>query len=352
MNPRRKRTGVLAIGLGAIAASGCGNAKPVEKPPEAAPPPALQMVEADAPFVVDWDSRQAASLAEALRSPNKGAIVVSVDPQRGTIRVLPDCHLSGVYVPSGIGMYRGMLQVRRFDARKVTQGLRQDALQQIATSTNVPGGKLLDYRFVVVGRHGLGASRTTARLTDLSGKTARACEGATHFVRAGLTGAFERVLGPEAQLEARTLPDAGASALPMHSGDFTQCLTAGTAGSPACSAFLKIELTALDTSPSAAIASSQGPSPLLAPTPSGPVQPAATSVHPGSAAPAGTGTQTGTLPAPIIAVPQAPTSTAPVLIPVPKPPPPAASATPTTAPSTSPTAAPSTNPTAAPKTMP
>ncbi len=181
--------GAIGVLLAAFA-PGCGGSASPEKAPPPPPPPPLSIVEADAPFVVDWDARQVASLADVVHSPNKGAVVVSYD--RGVVRLLPDCHLSGVYVPSGIGMYRGMLQVRRSDSRTVTAGLRQDALQQIATSTNVPGGKLLDYRFVVVGRHHLGASRTSARISDLSGRSAESCRGATHFVRAALAHATIR----------------------------------------------------------------------------------------------------------------------------------------------------------------
>ncbi len=327
----------MAFALG-IWAAGCGSPPKVEPPPPAATP-ALQRVEEDAPFIVDWDARQAASLANALRTPNAGAVVVAY--QRNVIRVLPDCHLAGAYVPSGIGMYRGMLQVRRFDAPVRSAATRQDALQQIATSTNVPAGAPLDYRFVVVGRHYLSGHPPDATLKDVTSRTAGGCRDATHFVRAALTGAFEHTVTP-----TPGAPPPGDNGLVLRGGDFTPCVMAGTASSAACSAFLKIELTAL----------LPPPDPSTAPPPA--TATAATTAAT-TAAPATTATPTTTAmpkmapqiattkiatPLPTPTVTAAPT-TAPQIA-VPKPPPPQPTSSPAPQPTSPPAPAPA--PTATP----
>lgn len=240
---RSRRAGAAVLGalglcaVSALGAAGCSSAPRPE--PEAAPEakPKLLFVEPEAPFIVDWDAGQIARLTTTLRGHDVGAIVVA--SRKGVLRILPDCWLSGVYVPTPIGMYRGTLQVRRGDSLDLTEGVRPDALQQIATSENVPGGALIDYRFVVVGRKDVSASRKSARFWELQERAPGACRGATHFVRAALTGAFERNDPPDALPGA---PAPGDRTL-RHGGDFTSCLTAGTAQSEACSAYLKIELS-------------------------------------------------------------------------------------------------------------
>lgn len=236
----RSRTTSLAALLGSLAAiAGCGS-KPPPPPAESAPEPKLMFVEEEAPFIVDWDAEQVNRLSSAVRGGNIGALVVA--KRRGVVRLLPDCWVSGVYVPSGIGMYRGMLQVRRGDSLDRKEGVRPEALQQVATSENVPGDALLDYRFVVVGRHDVSASRKSARYFDLSERAPGACRGATHFIRAALTGAFERAMPPGPPQAGKP----GQDKLLSHGGDFTACLTAGTAASAACTAFLKIELAPIE----------------------------------------------------------------------------------------------------------
>jgi hypothetical protein len=199
-------------------------------------------VEQDAPFIVDWDAKQMASLTDALRSPNGGAVVVA--RQHDAIRVLTDCKLSGTYAPSTIGMYRGLLQVRPGDSAMPRSVARPDALQQISTAPNGGDRETVDYRFVVAGRHHLGSSRTSAGVLELAERTSDGCRGATHFVRAALNGAFEREGDPRVAA-AGAGAKGGQSGAPAHGGDFTQCLLAGNATSAACSAFVKIELVAL-----------------------------------------------------------------------------------------------------------
>ncbi len=244
--PRSRRAAGFAAVLCALGllGGGCRKSTPLPEAPRAAVP-RLQFVEAEAPFIVDWDAQQMASLAAAVRSPNVGAVVVA----RGGsgIELLPGCALSGVYVPSGIGMYRGLLQVRNGGSLAMTAGVQVEALQQVSTSTNVATGTLLDYRFVVVGRHYLGGNRASAKLSELTERKPGGCRGATHFVRAALTGAFERMDDPEGAASVQTvLPGGNPHAMLPHGGDFSLCLTAGTAADAACGAFLKIELTALD----------------------------------------------------------------------------------------------------------
>ena len=310
--------------------AGCSAAPPPEeaRPPE---PPPLQSVEQDAPFIVDWDAKQIASLTTALRTPTGGGVVVAY--QRNVIRLLPDCHLAGAYVPSGIGMYRGIVQVRRFDSPARSAGTRQDALQQISTSTNVPPGALLESRFVIVGRHYLSGNRPNATVKDLTSRSADGCRDATHFVRAALTGAFEHTGAGGPSVPGA--PPATAPATLPRSGDFTPCVMAGNAGTPACSAFLKVELTPLLPAPAAA---DPRLSPTAPPTPTATAAPPATApqiVIPKGPTPQVTGTPSAAPPqgttAPQIAVPKSPAA-------------PAATTTPTGQPSSPPPAQPSSPP--------
>jgi hypothetical protein len=219
--------------------SGCGSAPPPPAAAPAAPEPKVMFVEEDAPFIVDWEPGQIASLTSALQGHNIGALVVA--SRNGALRLLPECWVSGVYAATPIGMYRGMLQVRHRDSRGLKAGVRADALQQLATSENVPPGTLLDFRVVVAGRRDVSRTRRSARFWELSERAPGACRGATHFIRAALTGAFERSSDPGAP--GFVQGGAAGQKMASHGGDFTTCLTSGDAKAAACGAFLKIELT-------------------------------------------------------------------------------------------------------------
>lgn len=211
----------------------------------------MRFVEQDAPFVVDWEPAQIATLAGTIRSSNVGAVVVSY--HRGTIRLLPDCWVSGAYVGSNIGMYTGALQVRSSDSAYIMAGVRADALQQVSTSAHVGQGTVLDYRFVIVGRYDTSANRPAAGLLEIQERTTAACRGATHFVRAALTGAFERMSGAQGAAGGQASAfgvGAGASSQSQQTilaqgGDVGRCVQSGSASNAACSAFLKIELSPL-----------------------------------------------------------------------------------------------------------
>ena len=241
------RTAVIAGALG-FGALGCADAIPPPGPPPPEQP--LRFVEPDAPFIVDWDPRQIATLAGAIQSPNVGAVLVSY--LRGTIRLLPDCWVSGAYVGSATEMYTGALQVRSRESAYTTPGARPDALQQVSTSAQAGQTPLLDYRFVIVGRYDTSANRPAAGLLDLQERAPAACHGATHFVRAALTGAFERMTGagspavqPGAFGSGGPAPAQSQHTIPVQGGDVGRCVQSGSASNASCSAFLKIELSPL-----------------------------------------------------------------------------------------------------------
>lgn len=239
MSPRR--SALLAAALFALGPSALGcNKPPPPAPAPSAPERPVQFVEEDAPFIVDWDADQMASLAAALKGHNVGALVVA--SHGGALRLLKDCWVSGVYAQTPMGMYRGVLQVRHRDARTRKAGVRPDALQQIATSENVAPDALLDYRIVVTGRRDVSRTRRSAKFWELEERSPGACRGATHFIRAALTGAFERASDPGAPGFVQGGAPGPQKMLPR-AGDFTACLTAADPKDAACSAFLKIELT-------------------------------------------------------------------------------------------------------------
>lgn len=239
--------GCAVTGL-AVAVMGCAGAVRPANP--RIPGATVRFVERDAPFVVDWEPQQIANLSGALRD-RAGAVVVSF--RRNAIRLLPDCGLSGAYAGFGVGMYTGTLQIRSSESAGMMVGLRADALQQISTSAHVGQGTLLDYRFVLVGRYDISGSRRTAGLLELQDRAPDACRGASHFVRAVYTGAFERMsdaYGAAGAQAAAFGVGAGASAqsqqtITAKGGDVEKCAQSGRLSSPSCSALLKIELAPL-----------------------------------------------------------------------------------------------------------
>lgn len=335
--PRGRASASVLVSAIGLACAACGSPPPAATTtPAASAPPKLQVVEADAPFIVDWGSPDLASLAAAVRSPNAGGVVVSY--QRNVMRILPDCHLAGAYVPSSIGMYRGLLQVRRADSMASAKGARVEALQQTATSENVAEGAANDYRFVIVGRHYLRGNRPDPTVRDLASRSNEGCRGATHYVRAALTGAFERTGGgdPRAPLPVGApLPKDGKA--PLHGGDFTACMMAGTAATPACDAFVKIEIAPVLPAPAADSPPSATTSAPVTPTAAPTVAPQIVIPKPGDPQKQADPKPTGPAPAPTQSAPPAPNlapTTAPQIN-VPKPPA-SADPAPTSAPSAPP----------------
>lgn len=251
MRPR-PRPGVRAALLCVLCAASTvalGCTPPPRPAPPPPPPQPVRTIERDAPFIVDWEPKQVERLAAAVRSPNIGAVVVAY--REDVIRLLPDCWISGVYAGTGVGTYTGTLQLRGAGSTRPAAELLPGAFQQVSTSGAIAEGALLAYRFVVVGRYDVSGSRRSAGLLELQERTPAACRDATHFVRAASTGAFERMtdptegMAPQAGAPRAGVPGKTQATLPVQGGDFGRCVTTGSAADPACSAFLKIELTPL-----------------------------------------------------------------------------------------------------------
>lgn len=247
--PPRARWVSFVVCILATCGFGCGKAVRPQNP--RVPGANVQFVERDAPFIVDWEPQQIARLAAALRDQSSGTVVVAY--RRNAIRLLPDCWVSGSYGRAATGLYTGMLQIRSSDVASVNVGVPAGALWQISTSAGIGHATLLNYRFVLVGRYDVGGSRRSASLLELQDRAPYACQGATHFVRAASTGAFERLSDAygAAGMQA-SAPGVGAGVsgqsqqtIGASGGNYGRCAAVGNLNDAACAALLKIELSPL-----------------------------------------------------------------------------------------------------------
>lgn len=107
------------------------------------------------------------------------------------IRLLKDCHIEGSY--GFIGMTRKEQVVRLQNADEVRANL---PLSGAKVGAELARGSSLDIAMVLVGQ--TKTTWTEPTKADLVGK----CEGATHFVRGALVGAFATAVGSHAKARA------------------------------------------------------------------------------------------------------------------------------------------------------
>jgi hypothetical protein len=187
---RVARGGIIAL------AAGCGGV------PGATPPDAPTAAEAtgrlsvkavsgpSAPLIVDWKAEQRADLEEVIAD---GVAIVAWDDQG--LRLLRRCRLDGEYGYLPIQVKKDV--VRLESAEDVAANL---PLGGIGIAGKIGGefeqGTTLDIAMAMVGKR-----RTTwndVTTADLKGS----CEGASHYVRAILVGAFAMQTGARAKARA------------------------------------------------------------------------------------------------------------------------------------------------------
>ncbi len=185
------------IGLGLLAAplaAGCGAGGAAEAVRADAPTANKALEEASCheiekggePLIVDWKTEQRGDLEVAMKS---GVAIVSYSCKG--IKVLSECKLDGEY--GFIGMTRREQVVRLKGADEMKANL---PLSGGTIGGGLERGSTLDIAMMLVGK-----KRTTwdaPTKEDLKGT----CDGATHFVRGAMVGAFAMSSGSDAKVRA------------------------------------------------------------------------------------------------------------------------------------------------------
>jgi TPR repeat protein len=138
------------------------------------------------PLVVDWKTEQRSDLELAMK---EGVAVVAYSCDG--IRLLKDCHIDGQY--GFLGMTRREQVVRLENADEVRANL---PLSGGSVGGEVGRGTTLDIAMVLVGKTRTTLDQPTRE--DLKGS----CDGATHYVRGALVGAFAMDRGSQAKVRA------------------------------------------------------------------------------------------------------------------------------------------------------
>lgn len=196
------------------------------------------------PLVVDWKPEQRGDLEVLMR---EGVAVVSYSCKG--LELLKDCHVDGKY--GFLGMTKKEQVVRLTNADEVKANL---PLAGAGIAANIGAemqrGATLDVALVMVGK----VKTTWAKVAqdELRGE----CNGATHFVKGAIVGAFVMETGTKGEAKtAAQLFSAGASAQSASSksvrnkdGDINDCAKAdpdAKKAPPQCQAMVRLELKAI-----------------------------------------------------------------------------------------------------------
>lgn len=190
------------------------------------------------PLTVDWGSSDRADLEVAMRD---GLVVAAYDCN--TLRVLDGCQVQGGYSFAGVSRKEEVVSLRNHGELKANM-----PLGKVNFSAVIERGSTVDVALVTVGKY-----RTTAG--QVSGaELVGDCEGATHYVRSAMVGAFAigtGTVGNAATVaEVFDLAGAGASSKAEsqaldRDGELTACKESSPAqpNPPAqCQALLRVEL--------------------------------------------------------------------------------------------------------------
>ncbi|MDX2054230.1 MAG: hypothetical protein SFV15_17650 [Polyangiaceae bacterium] len=172
---------VGALLLVASTSSGCGTAAAVRPElvsgasgPLVARPSAQLLDDGLSPFVVGWEASQLADFQAQL---SLGQIVI-VHFDRGLLVPLKRCSTEGTYFHQNVAVQTGVTSDR--DRSSVGAGA-------LGFGTQVASERTIAFKYAISGK--LGTNREFVRRSELRGYY---CDGATHFVKGAMTGAFER----------------------------------------------------------------------------------------------------------------------------------------------------------------
>jgi TPR repeat protein len=194
---RNTTLGSAAVIVWALAGAGCGTGAAAEAIRPADPTAnkalgeaACHEVEATAaaePLVVDWKPEQRGDLEEAMHD---GVAVVAYSCQG--IKLLKECKLDGNYGYLGMTRREQVVRLSNSDELRANLPSMGGALAA-KIGGEMERGATLDIAMVMVGKKR--TTWATASKDDLKGT----CEGATHFVRSAMVGAFAMDTGTKAK---------------------------------------------------------------------------------------------------------------------------------------------------------
>lgn len=193
------------------------------------------------PLIVDWRPDHRGALEVAMRD---GVAVVHYDC--GSIRLLQDCRVGGTYGFAGMNRKEQVVQLENAEEIRANLPFAGAGIAG-RISGELERGASLDVAMIMIGR------RSTTRLSVARDEMEGRCDGATHFVRRALVGAFAMSTGTRARVSTvAELFSAGASAKSSSSkhvanrdGDLEACKKASSESSLApdeCGALLRLEL--------------------------------------------------------------------------------------------------------------
>ena len=183
-----------SLAIASVSVLGCGAGAPAEAIRPDAPTASKALDEAECrevekggePLIVDWKPEHRGDLEVAMKD---GVAVMSYSCKG--IKLLGDCKIEGDY--GFIGMTKKEQVVRLANADEVKANL---PFSGGSIGGEVGRGTTLDIAMMIVGK-----KRTTwaaATKDDLKGS----CDGATHFVRGAIVGAFAMGTGSDAKVAA------------------------------------------------------------------------------------------------------------------------------------------------------
>jgi uncharacterized protein len=254
MNVRRSSVlSLLALSFGLLTAlDGCGtgSAAAVVRPKEATAAEGMSEApcrEADnggEPLVVDWKPEQRGDLELVMRE-NVAIVAYSC---KG-FKLLKECKVDGTY--GFLGMSRKESVVKLNNADEVKANLPLGGVGIAGTiGAEMARGSTLDVAMIMVGK--IKTSWGKVQAEELTGE----CEGATHFVKGAMVGAFVMQTGTKGQVKtAAQMFGVGAAAgstsdktLGNKDGDIADCAKANPddkKAPPQCRAFIRLELKAI-----------------------------------------------------------------------------------------------------------
>lgn len=272
---RRSTTlSLLALTFGSLAAlDGCGvgGAGAAVRPKEATAAegigegPCREAESSGEPLVVDWKPEQRGDL-ELMMKENVAIVSYSC---KG-FKLLKDCKVDGTY--GFLGMSKKEQVVKLNNADEVKANLPLGGIGIAGNiSAEMARGSSLDVAMIMIGK--VKTTWAKVRADELKGE----CEGATHFVKGAMVGAFVMETGTKGQVKtAAQMFGAGASGastseknVKNKDGDIADCAKSSPDDKKApgqCQAFIRLELKGIiPKAPEAAAGAPPPPPPEVKP---------------------------------------------------------------------------------------
>lgn len=239
---------LLPLSLSTCKAGGVGEVIEPDKPTAADAVGELECSDDQSmaePLIVDWGSDDRTDLEVAMRD---GIVVASYDCN--TFRVLENCKAGSGYKFAGVSRKEDVIQIVGQDELHANFPLGAAKFE-----AGLERSSAIDVALVTVGKHR--ALSVKLSRVDLEGD----CDGATHFVRSAVVGAFAVGTGTHghaaAVAEVFKLGDVGGSSTSEQQslnrdGDLAACAAANPldeAPPPQCQSLLRVELVALIEAP-------------------------------------------------------------------------------------------------------